>query len=277
MAERQLARLSDDEQAAAIKTWRYLRLAIVVLAVGLAVAVLYQVFHASCKCFLTSISAYYYTPVHAFFVGALVSIGVCLFCLKGNTPGEDILLNLAGMLAPVVAFVPTPVEDHSTVVLFNDVDIDSSVTNNVTALLAVGAVGLVVLAVLSIRHRPSLLELIGYGIALAVYVAALLWFEIDRSGFIGAAHYAAAIPMFACIVGVVWVNATGYKEKKRAPSLKNRYLAIAAAMTASAVAMAIAYCAGWHYAVLVVEFTLIGLFALFWTIQTKELWREGLR
>src|SRR4051794_38394117 len=169
MADQPFAPLSAEEQVFAIKTWRYLRLAIVVLAAGLAVAVAYQVFHGTCKCFLTSISAYYYTPVHAYFVGALVSIGVCLLCLKGNTPGEDILLNLAGMLAPVVAFVPTPAEDHSAVVLFNDVDIDSSVTNNITALLVVGAIGLVTLAVLSRRHTPPTPALIGYGVAVAVY------------------------------------------------------------------------------------------------------------
>ena len=39
-------------------------------------------------------------------VGVLVSMGVCLIALKGNTDGEDLLMNLAGMLAPVVAFVP---------------------------------------------------------------------------------------------------------------------------------------------------------------------------
>jgi hypothetical protein len=277
MADGDFVPLSIEEQIFAIKTWRYLRLAIVVLAVGLGVAVGYEVFHATCKCFLTSISAYYYTPVHAYFVGALVSIGVCLICLKGNTPGEDVLLNLAGALAPVVAFVPTPVEDHSTVVLFNDVDIDSSVTNNVTALLVVGTIGLLTLAVLSRRHTPPRTALRGYGVAVTVYVAAFLWFELDRPGFVGAAHYAAAIPMFALIVGAVWLNAVGYKEKGRATTVKNRYLAIATAMTASAVAMFIAWCAGWDYAVLVVEIALIGLFAIFWSIQTAELWHDGLR
>ena len=62
----------------------------------------------STGCFQTSISAYYYTPVHGVFIGALVAVGTCLICLRGNTDAEDILLNLAGMFAPVVALVPTP-------------------------------------------------------------------------------------------------------------------------------------------------------------------------
>ena len=35
-------------------------------------------------------------------------MGVCLVALKGNTDGEDVLMNLAGMLAAGVAFIPTP-------------------------------------------------------------------------------------------------------------------------------------------------------------------------
>ena len=59
-------------------------------------------------CLQPSISAYYYTPVGAVFIGVLVTMGVCLVALKGNTDGEDVLMNLAGMLAPGVAFIPTP-------------------------------------------------------------------------------------------------------------------------------------------------------------------------
>src|SRR5205085_6408417 len=57
---------------------------------------------------LGSISAYYYTPVRGMFAGALLAIGACLVCIRGSTTVEDILLNVAGMLAPVVALIPTP-------------------------------------------------------------------------------------------------------------------------------------------------------------------------
>ena len=55
----------------------------------------------------TSISAYYYTPVRAIFVGAMLAVALALIAYKGKRPGEDICLNFAGMLAPIVAVAPT--------------------------------------------------------------------------------------------------------------------------------------------------------------------------
>ena len=49
------------------------------------------------SCLQPSISAYYYTPVRAVFVGVLVTMGVCLIALKGSTEAEDVLLNVAGI------------------------------------------------------------------------------------------------------------------------------------------------------------------------------------
>lgn len=61
---------------------------------------------------LGSINAYYYTPVRGMFAGALLGIGVCLVCIRGSTTVEDVLLNAAGMLAPVVALIPTPPDER---------------------------------------------------------------------------------------------------------------------------------------------------------------------
>ena len=36
-----------------------------------------------------------------------MAIGFCLIVIKGSTAWEDTCLNVAGMLAPVVAVVPT--------------------------------------------------------------------------------------------------------------------------------------------------------------------------
>ena len=41
------------------------------------------------------------------FIGALCAIGALLIVYKGSKDTEDVLLNLAGILAFVVAFVPT--------------------------------------------------------------------------------------------------------------------------------------------------------------------------
>jgi hypothetical protein len=57
--------------------------------------------------FLGSVSAYYYTPAQAFFVGGLIGLGACMIALKGTTLVQDIALNLGGAFAAIVAIVPT--------------------------------------------------------------------------------------------------------------------------------------------------------------------------
>ena len=98
-----------EPRQAAIETYRYLRVGIVALALLLALAVVGEIVVGDAG-LLGSISAYYFTPVRDVFVGVLVALGLGLIVIRGRGV-EDVLLNLAGMLAPVVAFVPTPVTD----------------------------------------------------------------------------------------------------------------------------------------------------------------------
>ncbi|MDO8145102.1 hypothetical protein [Isoptericola sp. 178] len=56
---------------------------------------------------LGSISAAWYTPAQSVFVAVLVATGAAMIAIRGRGTQEP-LLNLAGFLAPVVAFVPTP-------------------------------------------------------------------------------------------------------------------------------------------------------------------------
>lgn len=55
-----------------------------------------------------SISGLIATPAARPFVGALFAVGALLIVYRGRTDAEDRLLNFAGFLALVVAFVPTP-------------------------------------------------------------------------------------------------------------------------------------------------------------------------
>ena len=220
----------------------------------------------------TSISAYYYTPVQGFLVGALVSVGVCLFCLKGNTDVEDILLNLAGFFAPVAALVSTPGRGSCTSVPGMIQDRDANIANNVTALLAVAAVGLLILAVLGLRGRPTKPSRVGYFIALAAWVITAVVFVADRDFFAANAHYTAAVLVFVCFVLVVISNARGFGE-----GTLNRYGVIAALMIFSLIVVGAAGLLGWDYWLLLLEALLILLFGIFWVIQTIELWKPGLR
>jgi hypothetical protein len=151
VAARQRPFAPPDPASEAVKTWRYLRLAMVALVAGLAASVVYEHFQTATSCWQPSFSAYYYTPVQGFLVGALVTIGVSLVAVKGNTDWEDLLLDLAGISAPVVAFVPSPDPGTCGSVLTTPAHRDLNIANNVTALLLVGGLGLVVAAVLALR------------------------------------------------------------------------------------------------------------------------------
>ena len=207
-----------------------------------------------------------------------MGIGVCLFCLRGSTDVEDVLLNLAGMFAAVVALVPTP--DPGTCSSLPDLakvttDRDPNIANNVTALIAIGLFGVLVLALLARRAPPPRRSGIGYAAGTALWAAAALVFAFDRADFTGSAHDVAAYAMFGCIAGVVVFNAVGHTQPVR--SRKNPYTLVAAAMGVSAVVVAAVALAGWAYWIIAAETAFLVLFAIFWVIQTRELWDHGLR
>ncbi|MBB6626779.1 hypothetical protein H5V45_05540 [Nocardioides sp. KIGAM211] len=262
-----------------LKTYRYLRLAMVLLVLFLAASVLTEVAHVHGACLQTSISAYYYTPAQAALVGTLVAIGVCLVALKGQTDEEDILLNIAGMAAPVVAVVPVPDPGGCASVDVSQAQRVAAVENNVVALLVVGATALLVTGVLLARDpgegRQRRTRVLGLGLATLLLAAGAGVFLLARGAFLAGAHYAAAIVMFACIVRVVWFNATRRAGSSSMRAARTRYGAVALAMVLSLVVFGVLLLLGVDHAVLVVEVLLIGLFAVFWGLQTHELWDDA--
>jgi hypothetical protein len=240
------------------------------------------------RCFQDSISAYYFTPAQSVFVGTLTAIGVCMVVLKGSTEWEDILLNLGGMLLPVVALVPVPEQGgcRSVPVLLQDVP--AKVANNVGALLVTGVLALVVVVAVVLRGGAgdgrSRAHLVGIAVAAVTLLIGTVWFVVDRDSFVARAHYVAAVLVFGCIVGVVVLNARGFRRAHHATArptrrqFVNRYAVIAALMVAAVVGMGLyALLFSWEHWLLWVEGTLITLFAAFWLSQTEELWDQGLR
>jgi hypothetical protein len=276
-----------DPAVAAVKSYRYLRLAMVGMVLGLGVAVAREAVRVG-DCLQTSLSGYYYTPVQNFFVGALVTIGVCLVALKGNTDWEDVLLNFAGICAPFVALVPTPHTGDcgTTTGTFNR---DLNVDNNVFALLVVIGAVLVLLPVLMWRSRadrphdapPTKVEILGYAESVLLYLAAVAVFWLQRDWFDEYGHPVAAIAMFVFIFANVVVNAFNiyYQRRDTADPVRkmNRYAWIALAMVVCALGNWGLKKAGFGHWVLTIEASLITCFAVFWVFQTWELWDQGLR
>ena len=71
--------MDDPEQDVATAQWtyQYLRFSVLAVVLGLFIAIAIE-WAQSSGCLQRSISAYYYTPVGAVFVGAVVAMGVCI-------------------------------------------------------------------------------------------------------------------------------------------------------------------------------------------------------
>lgn len=263
-----------------LKTYRYLRVGMVGLVFLLGAALVNQLIADSWQ-LRPSISDYYYTPVRAVFVSALVAIGVCMIVLKGNTPWEDTFLNLAGMLSPVVAFVPTP--EHGTCGPDGvPADIADNIANNVWALLVAGAAGLVATFLIA-RRSPGALrpgQAVGGGLLIStgLLVAGGAWFFWGRGSFGCGAHFTSAIVMFCFVIAVVAWNAWGAGGEDVRRARRTGYGILAPTMIIAALVLGVATWRGWiSNGVFWIELALISLFALFWILQSRELWDEGLR
>jgi hypothetical protein len=262
-----------------IKTYRYLRLSMVGLVSFLLLAVLIEWWHTDPRCLQTTLSAYYYTPAQAVFVSALLAIGICMVVLKGNTESEDVLLNAAGMLAPVAALVPTPGVGDCWSTPVNAGNTAADVANNITALLAISVVVLAVVLVVAARHGWPPSTRVGLPLAAVLVVAFGVWFFVGRDSFLTGGHYVSAIALFVLIAVVVLINALRYRRQGDGGSIAgNPYSIIAGLMALSAIVFGVlAWLTPWQHAILCLEVVQIALFAAFWLIQTKELWVDGLR
>lgn len=266
-----------------LDTYRFLRGGLVVMVVML-FASLVVVALTTGGCWQTSISAYYYTAAHSIFVGALCAIGLLMITYRGSTDSEDILLDLAGVLAFVVAMVPTTRPDQICGPALPDYVVDPAIRNNVWAVIA-GLVFAKVAASLlygSWRAGPS--ELSTYGRWAFVFFWATVAFGVVTfiafpEQFAEYGHAVAAILMFACIIAVVVINAyLATNQPSCRPGYVRGYRAIAVAMIATLIIVAALHELfdpdgnGWNYSVLLAEVLLIAEFGLYWALQTKELW-----
>lgn len=282
--------------SAAVRTYRYLRLSLVGLVLLLLGCVsLERLTGVAANQQLGSISAYYYTPARSVFVGALVAVGISLAAIVGRRGFEDSALNIAGMLAPIVAFVPTPrgaggapcdPDGRCSV----PPEFVPSVVNNVWGLIALGVAALALGAVTIIRRpETSRGTKIGFAVAALTWVAFVAWFVFGRESFLGGAHFGAAVPLFGLITGVAYVNAKRASARREgvptreAKSYTAVYGGVAAVMTVTfAVAIVLVvvdqFLGGgtpteW---VFWVEVVLLVAFATFWIAQTFDYWTDGL-
>ncbi|MEM9038823.1 MAG: hypothetical protein AAGD33_02885 [Actinomycetota bacterium] len=283
---------TSDAQA----TYRYLRIGILAVVVMLGWAVWTE--HQNAGCWQTSISAYYYTPARAIFVGGLMAVGFALIVIKGATLWEDIFLNIAGMLAPVVALAPTsgagtcwsiePVASPRVPRDAADPDgpwvlaewVRANIENNIEALLVVGIAGLVIaagIAVITNRTPTALVTVVplstAIGLAVTLSLLALGWLALRQwDDFETQAHGIAAVAFFVFLAAAA-VESMRDRWSKGERTLAVGYGLIAVAMVAT---FAVIYPMRnrWDHAILVLEALEIVWFGVFWAVQTWERWRE---
>jgi len=136
-------------------------------------------------------------------------------------------------------------------------------------------------------HKPSAAAIRSLALAVALCTLGLLAFLLARTQLERYGHYTAAVAMFACIFLVALSNAGGYRDHKQtreeaatriAWMVKNPYSWIAAVMVIASLAILFAWLAtDSPYMILAIEAVLIGVFGVFWAIQTRDLWDDGLR
>ena len=282
--------MRSNYQLDLLRTYRYVRLAMVLLVLLLGVSVFREALasHVSIE---NSISAYYYTPARAVFVAALCAIGTCLIVYRGNTDAEDGFLNASGFLAFVVAFVPTRPE-QTCVASSIDKDVVTAVVNNAGALFVAGAVAFVVDMSIQQLAEPSAPSLSSKGSRAALLfsvlaflgLVAFYWFW--QGAFLCRGHDTAAILLFIGIVIVVGINGWGLAHKQAMRDhdrwqdhVWNRYTLGFILMLASIAVIVIwgPVLDGLPHWVFWLEAALITQFATFWITQTSELWSEPKR
>lgn len=268
----------DDTQSNAVRdTYRYLRLATIVIILMLGVALVVQ--RQASTCWQTSISAYYWTSAHSIFVAALCAIGACLIVYKGSSDTEDIVLNFSGFLAFIVAMVPTTRQALCGPGLPAGYEVAAGVRNNVWAVFIAGVAAEVATIVLERRsataQRPNwtarISRLVGW-VVIGLGAYAFVW---HPQAFEDHGHNVAAPTMFVGIIVVVLVNAYTSRSSTNKPrQYATAYLAVAISMGLTLVvivALSMTF-RQWTHAVILAEALLIVEFAAFWVIQTAELW-----
>lgn len=241
-------------------------------------------------CAQGSISAYYYTPVGPLFIGGMVAIGVSLIVIKGATVVEDLCLSLAGMLAPIVAFVPTtyeppciphqrPIQGRTSL----PPEILERVHNNVWALLVAGtaAIALAVLLILverteaDVSARPQTARWVLLGCNASAVVAGWWWYASRR---IIRLHGWSALVMFSALAVASLASGISLRRIKD-PSRKPKrwrwhervYVTVGVLMIVVGVVID-RWPGRWDHRTLVQELVEISLFVVMWVVQSVERW-----
>ena len=261
------------------RTYRYVRLTILAATLLLAVAVaVEEVVEGS----LPSLSAAYYTPAGPMFVAGLFVVAAAFVALSGRSV-EQGLLDVAAILALVIAVVPTTVEGEVCGASVRCVPptVVPTVVNNGIAVASVVLVGVGAGILLSLVQGTISPGVIVTASAVVVLVGGLgAWALVAPGAFLSFAHNVAAVGFFALIGAVAAIAA--WRPQRAPQRFRPAYAAVAVGILIALIGLAatLVLAVGgvdvmrpvpW---VFLGEATALVLFAAFWLLQTVELWNE---
>lgn len=266
------------------RTYRYLRMGIGGTVVLIFVSIAVSMAQVGV---LSSVSAYYYTPARTVFVGALIAASLGLLAISG-TGVARILLDAAGLLAPLIALVPTPLAPGSIPGLTIDCEPGGTcvpsayhpdVANGIITYLVVSVV-IVIASFFIFRGRTQGFRVVRgslLGATGLLLVVALMW-AFARDTLLQYGHVTAAIVFFLAIGSCAVAKAFEHYQGARPTRTYQRlYWIISAGFLLDAViAIAVIY-GGWLEAfaippVLVCELLALALFLLYWILQSFPRW-----
>ncbi|MEO8263161.1 MAG: hypothetical protein ABI566_11395 [Pseudolysinimonas sp.] len=269
-----------------LRTYRYLRIAlggmIIVIFVSVAIVAIGRGELGG------SISGYYYTPARSAFVGALIAAAIALLALSGHR-AERALLDGAGLLAPLIAVVATPIRDvaacgsEATCVPEGNIP---GIENGVLTFLIIGTAGWLTVVVLLLARKVEL-RVAGISLAVAAVILAVvagLWF-FARPVFLSTVHFGAAA-IFFLLIGTIAVLHLRGRDDSPDPAqwMKIIYGVVGIGMAVVVVLAAVAVIiqrldpdAGLALPVppvLACEVAALVLFLVFWVVQSIQRWDD---
>jgi hypothetical protein len=272
------------------RTYRYLRLSLVVVVVLISVSIATYI---AANRPLGSISAAYYTDPGPVFVGGIFAVALALLALSGRSFGQ-VSLDLAAIVAPVIAIVPAPIftDDVPGLIIgcpggeapcvptaFHDV-----VDNGMTTLIVTGIVGWVIAVVVMALHRILTVRSGAALLAAAAIIASTAaWWLLAPDSFLRGAHVVAAASFFGFIALAALAAAVG-SRRSGATGYRIVYLVIAWGIILDLALLLGVIIVGFTGVVLpepggyslvfIGEAVALGLFAAFWIVQTMQTWRD---
>ena len=264
--------------------YRDVRVGMVIVTLMVFVAIVIEQLSATCWQF--ALSAYYYTSAHSILIAALLALGALFIMYKGSNDTEDVLLNLAGVSALMIAMVPQGPLKPEERCGHHDLptEFEPAIQPNVWTVVVALIVGWSAMAVLHrrnhTRHKRSPLgtvALLIFWVIMALGFIALVFFP---NRFYAQIHGISGVLMLLSFIITVFCAALVVRQEDtgKAPH-KDRYKwfywIIAGVMVVTLIAVVAVHLKHpkdpW---VIWLESAVILEFALYWAIQTWELWNS---